>query len=143
MDKIVAEGVRRLEILKSQGLMTDIDVVKMYENDELCVSEANSVFGEVCGVIIPVKNKPKYKGVMEDGELSLYGTPYFAIAQNTSFGLMLSVLYISSDESQWPCEREYLSEKAPYAYVYNFDEDFGEIGSIYYDMFNGGPIRVG
>ena len=69
-------------------------------------------------------------------------TPYFAMSQNTSYGMMVSFLYIGSDSDLWEDERSDLKCKNPYAYIYNIDNKFSEIGSIRYDMFMGGPIRI-
>lgn len=137
------ECLARIEILKEQGLMTDLDVTGLFEKGELCVSEANVVLGYPCGVIMPLSQKKSYGDAIRKNLIPLiHGTPYFAMAQNTSYGIMLSVLCVSNNEDAWETERENLENKEPLAFVYNFDDDFEDVGYIVYEMFNGGPIRT-
>ena len=35
-----------------------------------------------------------------------------------------------------------LKSKNPIEYYYNIDKNFSEVGSIRYDIFNGGPVRT-
>ena len=140
------ECIKRLEILKAQGLLTDIDIIKIFEKGSMCISEPNMVLGQPCGVIFDIESKPKYKKIFNE-EIKprlqrLNAVPYFGIVQNTSFGLMFMVFYVSESESNWETERDELRDKSICAYVYNIDESFGEVGYIDYGMFNGGPIRT-
>ena len=143
--RIQDECINRLNTLKEQGLLTDIDVVELFRKGELCVSEGVMLFGEKTGLILPVSSRPSYKKVLEDELSYLFEsscTPYFVISQQTSFGRLLSVFYVSHDEDEWDDERHMLEERRPLAIVYNFEEDYDEVGQIEYEMFSGGPIRT-
>lgn len=148
MNKIINECVERLEILKKQGLETDINIVEVFKKGSICISEPNMVFGMPCGVIFNIENKPYYKQIFEDTiihEMKLIYkdiTPYFGIVQNTSFGLLFSVFYVSHDEQEWEQERYELENKDLCVYVFNIDDSYGEFGYIKYEMFTGGPIRT-
>lgn len=141
--RIKRECLDRIEFLKEQGLLTDLNVTELFEEGKLCISEANMVFGQPCGVVHVLKNKPVYQKVVDKNfEIKHIATPYFAMAQNTSFGLMISILYVSHYPEQWENERRMLKEQKPFAFVYNIDEDYGEVGPIIYQIINGGPIRT-
>lgn len=146
MNSVKEECKQRLEILKQQGLITDMDVVGLFENDRLCISEANMMLGQPCGIIFELSDKSEYNNVFKEkitSSLNKSGaTPYFLMAQNTSLGLLVSVLYVSEYVEQWEMERDDLENQNPCAYVYNIDEGFCEVSYIRYKMLNGGPIRI-
>ena len=140
-DKIIL----RIEILEEEGMLTDLNVKELLEKGELCVSELTVIF-EVVGVILPIKSKSIYNKTYVDSKnafKSLMIHPYFALAQNTSLGLLVSFLYVSEYEEEWEYERECLRNHRPLAWVYNIDDETGEIGAIHYKMFSGGPGRLG
>ncbi len=142
-EKIKKECIDRIEMLIDQGVLTDIDILGLFEKGELCVSEANMLFGSPCGVIFNLKDKKRYYEIFKNKvENEIYGKAYFIMVQNTSFGMMMSVLYVPNFEEDWELNKADLEERSPYAYIYNFDEDYGEAGYIRYDIFNGGPIRT-
>lgn len=137
------ECITRLNMLIDQGVLTDINILKLFEKGELCVSEANMILGEPCGVILNLKEKSKYYEIFKNKvEGDINGKPYFIMVQNTSFGLLMSVLFVSVYAEEWEMDRESLAEHEPLAFVYNINEKFGEVGYIKYDIFNGGPIRT-
>ena len=130
-------------MLINKGVLTDIDIVGLFKKGELCVSEANMVLGMPCGVIFDLKSKKKYYEIYKNNiKNSIDGEPYFIMAQNTSYGLLLSVLYVSKYTQEWQMDGDSLNSGNPLAYIYNVDEDFGEVGYIRFDIFNGGPIRT-
>ena len=68
---------------------------------------------------------------------------YHVIRNNTSFGVLLSLLYVSNDEEEWEMDREDIKEGTPIAYVYNLDEPmFSEFGSIEIVNRFGGLVRT-
>lgn len=138
------ECLDRISILKEQGLITDLDVSKLFKDEGIvCISEANILMGNVIGIVIPSTQKKMYQIALakmkKDHPKAI---PYFGMAQNTSLGMLVSFLYIGSDSKGWNDERNDLKNKQCYAYVYNVDGEYGEIGSIAYDFFMGGPIRI-
>ena len=140
-ENVKQECIRRLGVLRKQGLLTDIDVVAKFEQGELCVSEAQRIMGETVGIIFPVSSKPLYQKALSDmyyDEAILY----FLMAQNTTLGMMLTALFVSAHQDEWEMEQQALEAKEPCAYIYNYDTMDTECGFIRYDLFNGGPIRI-
>lgn len=138
------ECLYRLNLLKEQGLLTDVNVIDLFKDeDTICVSEANRILDMIIGVVMPINQKTIYMKAYNK-LLNEYCdvTPYFAMAQNTSFGMMVSFLYVGSNSEYWESEKRDLMNKEPFAYVYNFDEDSLEVGGINFEFFNGGPIRI-
>lgn len=79
-----------------------------------------------------LKNNDALKQVMESVE-GTYGYRVYAAIYNRyeELGDMLTLLTISSDESDWEQEREDLKEMRPIAYVHNFAyPEFSEWGSV-------------
>lgn len=75
-----------------------------------------------------------------------YGCRVYAAIYNSfeELGDMLTLLTISSDESEWEQEREDLKEMQPIAYVHNFTyPEFSEWGAVLLRM-NGNTLeRIG
>ena len=74
---------------------------------------------------------------------------YHAISSTTEIGELLTLLYISQYESDWPTDREDLKNYDPrygysiMAYVYNLANDiFSEFGSVCVKPKNGGLVRT-
>ncbi len=144
MDKIIHdECLKRLDILKEQGLITDIDVTGLFEKGQLCISESHEIFGEDCGIIFPLIGRPSYATVLEKSVFPrLKGTPYMAMVRNTNVGKIITVLFVSPYIKEWEKEREELAQKVSCAYVYNMTLDAIDVGYIRYEMMNGGPVRT-
>jgi len=70
--------------------------------------------------------------------------PYHAIHNNTEFGELYSILYVSGDEEEWRLDNDDISDGYAMSYVYNCTEPtFSEFGSIAIKPSFGGLIRVG
>ena len=71
-------------------------------------------------------------------------TVYHAIRSMTSFGEMLSLLFVSDYDEEWEMDRECLSEKFPFVQVINEDNPCcSEMGDIQIDQLpNGSLIRI-
>lgn len=86
-----------------------------------------------------------FNNTVESIEAS-YGCRVYAAIYNSfeELGDMLTLLTISSDESEWEQEREDLMEMQPIAYVHNFTyPEFSEWGSVLLRM-NGNVLeRIG
>ena len=67
---------------------------------------------------------------------------YYGVLTTTTMGQFLSLLFVSRYEDEWEDDRRELKEGYPYAYVWNREEEFGEIGSIQIKMEQGGLVRV-
>ena len=61
---------------------------------------------------------------------------YHVIEDNTEYGTLITLLYVSKEKNQQEWEMERLCDNVIMAYVYNLDEEFGEIGSVKLDAVN-------
>jgi len=69
---------------------------------------------------------------------------YHVIKDQTSLGLMYSILYVSSDKEEWVFDRKDLVDGYPLSYVFNQDDpDCSEYGPIKIMPRFGGVIRLG
>lgn len=64
---------------------------------------------------------------------------YLVLVNKTVCGEMISMLYVSSNEEDWECER--LTGDCITAYVHNVGTNYGEFGDIYLTSKDGVPIR--
>jgi hypothetical protein len=81
---------------------------------------------------------------------------YHVIRNETEFGVLYAILYVSSSEDEWEMDREDLTKDNgvmyPMSYVYNvgtkvdrnanLQDNFGEFGSIGVKSAAGGLVRV-
>lgn len=71
------------------------------------------------------------------------GLVYHVIHDYTDLGEMLSFLYVSKYEDEWPRDRVDLKEGVPLVYVANLtDEICSEYGSIGVKPYMGGVLRI-
>lgn len=69
---------------------------------------------------------------------------YHVIKDQTSLGLMYSILYVSPDKEEWVFDRKDLVDGYPLSYVVNQDDpDCSDYGSIKIMPRFGGVIRLG
>lgn len=144
--KIKKEIEKRLAILKKQGMQTDLDLLEIITTDGGCISSAENVMGYTVGILDTVTVDSHIHEIWDKAvsKISLLGaTAYLGMYMNTTMGELLTVLYISDSESEWKLQREELKRKNTCALVYNVSEKYSEFGYIEYDMYNGGPIRIG
>lgn len=79
--------------------------------------------------------------VCQDFEKKRNAFVYHAIESHTPYGKMLTLLFVSENESEWEYERLYSNYIS--AYVYNFDTNFGELGDVFLASDNGALVRIG
>ena len=138
--KMVEEGKKRLNILLEMGLWDE--VTKAFEkNGTTCLSEAKSLFG-VCGINFTFDEMLEFKAIKEKFEKDYDCLVYYGVLTTTIMGQFLSLLFVSRYEEEWEDDRRELKEGYPYVYVWNREEEFGEIGSIQIKMEQGGLVRV-
>ena len=71
------------------------------------------------------------------------GLVYHVIQKYTDLGEMLSFLYVSKYQDEWPRDRVDLKEGIPLVYVANLtDETCSEYGSIGVKPYLGGVLRI-
>lgn len=131
------EALARMRILKiHENAVNDLE-----KNDMVNVS----FFG--CGILYwPTDKQIELIKKFEDQYNCLV---YHAISSATEIGELLTLLYISQYESDWPTDREDLKNYDPrygysiMAYAYNLSNDiFSEFGSVCVKPKNGGLVRT-
>lgn len=131
------EALARMRILKiHENAVNDLE-----KNDMVNVS----FFG--CGILYwPTDKQIELIKKFED---QYNGLVYHAISSTTEIGELLTLLYISQYEADWPTDREDLKNYDPrygysiMAYVYNLTNDiFSEFGSVCVKPKNGGLVRT-
>ena len=137
LNEMKNEALARMRILKiHENAINDLE-----KNDMVNVS----FFG--CGILYwPTDKQIELIKKFEDQYNCLV---YHAISSTTEIGELLTLLYISQYESDWPTDREDLKNYDPrygysiMAYVYNLSNDiFSEFGSVCVKSKNGGLVRT-
>lgn len=131
------EALARMRILK----INEIAVNDLEKNDMANVSFLG------CGILYwPTDKQIELIKKFEDQYNCLV---YHGISSTTEIGELLTLLYISQYESDWPTDREDLKNYDPrygysiMAYVYNLPNDiFSEFGSVCVKPKNGGLVRT-
>lgn len=68
---------------------------------------------------------------------------YHTILTRTTFGTILTLLYVSEDQSVWQEDKEQLEDGLPLAYVVNLDDDTcSEFGGVSIGGAMGGIVRL-
>lgn len=139
-NEMIEEGRKRLDILLEMGLWDEV-AQKFDEKGTICVSEGRRLVG-ICGVNYAIDWIPEYNAVKEKFEEEYDCFVYYSLLTQTSFGELLSLLFVPRCEENWENDRRELKEGCPLAYVWNFEEEYGEIGSIGIRMAIGGLVRT-
>lgn len=137
LNEMKNEASARMRILKIHE-----NVINDLKNDDMVNV---SFFG--CGILYwPTDKQIELIKKFEDQYNCLV---YHAISSTTEIGELLTLLYISQYESDWPTDREDLKNYDPrygysiMAYVYNLSNDiFSEFGSVCVKPKNGGLVRT-
>lgn len=144
-EKMKEEAVSRLRNLIS-SLNLNPNLVKYFKQGKVYYSYLTA--GGMVGSIDTIDYIPKYAEIIKKFEKTYEGIVYHAVED--CFG-MLSLLYVSKNEEDWPFERP--EGKYLYAMVYNFDKEklkngeydieFEEFGTIIVKSLGGAIVRVG
>lgn len=137
-----AEAIKRLELLK---LLPNV-ITDFKNNDAVYYSERqNKIFD---GILYWISNNEDYERLVKEFEENYDALVYHAQLTRFSYGLCLSMLFVSKYQEEWEMEREAITNPYDgvidtYAYVANLNEpDFSEIGRIGIVRKNGGISRV-
>lgn len=137
-----AEAIKRLELLK---LLPNV-ITDFKNNDTVYYSERqNKIFD---GILYWISNNEDYERLVKEFEENYDALVYHAQLTRFSYGLCLSMLFVSKYQEEWKMEREAITNPYDgvidtYAYVANLNEpDFSEIGRIGIIRKNGGISRV-
>lgn len=83
------------------------------------------------------------KKIVREFEEKYNAVVYHVIHNNTEFGELYSLLYVSEYEKEWEDDKSDLTDGCPIAYVKNIDDDIcSEFGSIGIRMQFGGLVRT-
>ena len=130
----------RLEILKNAGLMSDLDITRVYIREgEICCSLLRSVLGTAVGVVNRISSSPQNMQLLEMMQEQVPMKLYFLLDSTQN---KLAFLYVSEDEMKWEYEKLALEKGRPLAVVVDLDEMTAGVKQIRYEMVNGGPIFV-
>lgn len=137
-----AEAIKRLELLK---LLPNV-ITDFKNNDTVYYSERqNKIFD---GILYWISNNEDYERLVKEFEENYDALVYHAQLTRFSYGLCISMLFVSKYQEEWEMERDAIANPYDgvidtYAYVANLNEpDFSEIGRIGIVRKNGGISRV-
>ncbi len=133
-----------LEVLKERQKKEALKRMKFLKLHQNTISEfykENKINYSENGVLFWLKDE--WQKYVEAFEEKHNAKVYHVIHNNTKLGEMLSMLYVSSDEDEWPSDWEYLENNRVFAYVENLDAAFfSEIGIIGFKPLIGGLVRT-
>ena len=137
-----AEAIKRLELLK---LLPNV-ITDFKNNDTVYYSERqNKIFD---GILYWISDNEDYERLVKEFEENYDALVYHTQLTRFSYGLCLSMLFVSKYQEEWEMERDAITNPYDgvidtYAYVANLNEpDFSEIGRIGIVRKNGGISRV-
>ncbi len=124
------EAIERMKMLDIYGQAIE----EFKDRDVINKSEFN-------GILYWLTDKEKQ--TVKEFEDEFGGIVYHVIRNNTEFGELYSLLYVSQDDEEWEDDRNDLKNNCTLVYVKNMDDDFSsEFGSIGIRPRFGGVIRV-
>lgn len=143
-----AEGVRRLEMWKKQGLMHCV-LQKFKRKDTLLYYSDPMILGfQKYGSLFYLDDlggaKQEWIELISEFETHYDATVYHVIHDKFSFGdEVLYLLYVSNSPIEWEEDREDIEEHRPFVYALNLSTpQFSEFGNIFARPSGGGMIRT-
>lgn len=136
---LIEEATDRLVMLKERGLWSE--VVRMWKKYNKASVSIKTQFTGNAGINFLFSEKPELQAMKESFETKYNCLVYYGMYSKTSFGELLTLLYVSDEMELWDFERENLNNGCAFAYVWNLDFQFGEIGTVGFDVIGGGLVR--
>lgn len=138
-EKQKQEAIKRMRLLQiMNSVITDFK-----NNGRIYYSERqNSMFP---ATLYWLDNKPEWVAMVKDFEKRNHALVYHAQLTHTQVGDLLSLLYVSNDESSWEEDRKWIvnEDGLMYSMVINLDDDtFSEVGTIQVRPAMGGVVRT-
>lgn len=135
---------RKIEaISRLKSLNLHPSVLKTFEDEDRIFYSEGTQLG---GILYWLDNNPEWVEKVKEIEEEYNITCYHVIHNKTSFGELLSLLYVSEHEDEWDFDRADLEPgdlMRPIAYVLNLDiPEYSEFGSIGIREMAGGLIRT-
>lgn len=135
------EALEQLKILQSEFGLKDTVIKEFEQKDTVYYSE--DIAPNYSGILYWISNKEEYVNAIKKFEEKHNALVYHAILNYTIFGTILTLLYVSEDQSVWEEDRENLQDGLPLVYCVNLEDDnCSEFGGIQIEGKNGGIIRV-
>ena len=104
------EAIRRMNILCDLGMITDLNIEKIYKDEnDMLFSETMSVGGQALSIINRVSNNPFYKSFVDELNKTIDAVRiYFLIV--SPFEDEIACFFIPHDRNTWDAEKEILKE---------------------------------
>ena len=142
IDQMKLEAAERLEALEIDGLHENV-LSEFSADGVLNYSERAYFMGELVGVLYWVSNDESLAKAIAEFEKRYNCVAYHATRENTEFGRLLSIFYVSSETEEWEMDREELAHGCTCAYVVNLTyPELSEFGSILFKVSGGGIVRT-
>ena len=101
----------------------------MFEKGELCFTVPMNLMDEVVGIINPVSLDNRVDEVVNRFKREYLNLmPFFVMINTEMTGPLITVLFVSDCEEEWPNDKEELKSKYLCAFTYNLEYDFWEGG---------------
>lgn len=84
----------------------------------------------------------RYENIVKVFEEKYEAFVYHSIETFSIYGKMLTLLFVSKDESEWDFERPLKNEDYIHSYVFNLDNNFGEFGDVFLSSDGGALVRT-
>lgn len=135
------EALNRLRILQMKyGLLENV-ITEFEKEETLYYSEY--VNKQSPAILYWVSNKEEYQRAIKEFEEEHDALVYHAILTKTVFGTILTLLYVSEEQTVWKEDREQLQEGIPLAYCINLEDDTcSEFGGVQIAGAKGGITRL-
>lgn len=135
--ELLNEAIERMKLLKLHE-----NVIKEFKNErKINKSVPNKIGKKIAGILIWLNEEEKE--IVKEIEDEYNIVVYHVIESNTSFGRLLTMLYVSSDDDEWQYDRELFESNCQFSYVKNLDDDIcSEFGTINYECACGGLVRT-
>lgn len=142
IEQMKREAAERLEALEIDGLHENV-LSEFSTEGILSCSERANVMGVLVGVLYWISNDERLAKEISDFEKKYNCVAYHATRENTEFGQLLSIFYVSSETEEWEMDREDLAHGCTCAYVVNLTyPELSEFGHILFKVSGGGIVRT-
>lgn len=123
--KQISEATLRAEQLKERFDLKDT-IVELAKQGKASFS-CNGLFSSG---IYPLEESNGFDELIGAFEKERGAYVYHVIEDNTALGTLITFLYVSKEKFRKDWEIQRLCDNTIMAYIYNLDEEFGEIGSV-------------
>lgn len=135
------EAIERLKILQDKFELMETVTKEFEKEDTLYYSEY--VNKQCPAILYWISNKEDYEKAIKQFEKKHNVLVYHTILTRTTFGKLLTLLYVSANQDEWKRDRDELTEGLPCVYVMNLnDDDCSEFGCVQIAGAMGGITRL-